>query len=123
MASDESAFGQNVGPNRTDPSQSIGVFQQISSDGWGTIPEETNVESSAEMFFLGGNNDGVSTEGLMHYYGLDPNLPPWELAQETQVSGAGQNSDGLANYGAPANMSAARQMLSQITGGGCKNNT
>ena len=37
----------------------VQVFQQISHDGWGTIPDELNVTTSAEMFFFGGNNPAI----------------------------------------------------------------
>lgn len=122
VASAESAFGQNTGGNQTDPNQSVGVFQQISADGWGTIPEELNVVTSAEMFFFGGHVNGqATTEGLLYHYGQSPGLPPYELAQLTQGSGAGASSNGLANYGASANVAAAQAMLSQVTGGACKN--
>lgn len=121
VAHDESDFGQNIGPNRTDPNQSIGVFQQISNDGWGTIPEELDVQSSAEMFFMGGHNPatGQGAEGLMAHYAADPGAPAWSLAQQTQGSGAGADSGGLGNYGAPSNVAAAQEMLSQVTGGAC----
>lgn len=122
VAQDESAMGQNIGPNRTDPNQSIGVFQQISADGWGTIPEELNVTTAAEMFFLGAHGGGVaSTTGLLTNWQAHPGEATWELAQDTQISGAGQSTHGLANYGAPANIQAAQSMLGQVTGGGCGN--
>lgn len=122
VASAESAFGQNTGGNQTDPNQSVGVFQQISADGWGTIPEELNVVTSAEMFFFGGHENGqATTEGLLYHYGQNPGLPAYELAQLTQGSGAGASSNGLANYGAPGNVAAAQAMLSQVTSGACKN--
>jgi hypothetical protein len=118
---DESVMGQNTGGNTTDPNASVGVFQQISADGWGTIADELNVTSSAEMFFEGGNGMGASPYGLIHYYDLNPNLAPWVLAQQTQRSGAGQSSDGLDNYGARSNISAAQAMEAKINGGACKN--
>lgn len=121
VASDESGFGQNIGPNRTDPSQSIGVFQQISDDGWGTIAQEMDVQSAAEMFFMGAHNPatGQGAQGLMTYYASDPGAPAWRLAQETQGSGAGAASGGAANYGSASNMAAAQSMLGQVTGGAC----
>jgi hypothetical protein len=121
VAQAESAMGQNVGYNRTDPNQSVGVFQQISADGWGTIPEELNVLTSAEMFFLGAHDGtGSSTQGLISVYEANPSESTWELAQDTQHSGAGENSHGLANYGAPSNIQAAQEMLGQVTTGACK---
>jgi hypothetical protein len=118
-AQDESDMGQNVGANRTDPNQSVGVFQQISNDGWGTIPEEWDVTTAAQMFFEGGHIPGrSSTEGLIDYY--QPGVAPWALAQDVQRSGAGQDSGGLANYGAQANMYDAQTMYGQVTKGGCK---
>jgi hypothetical protein len=120
VAQDESAMGQNIGPNRTDPNQSIGVFQQISADGWGTIPEEMNVTTAAEMFFLGAHDgNGAGTRGLITNWQLNPGAPTWALAQATQVSGAGQSSDGAANYGAAPNIQAAQDMLGQVTSGRC----
>jgi hypothetical protein len=119
-AQDESVMGQNIGPNRTDPGQSVGVFQQISSDGWGTPAEELNVTTSAEMFFLGGHDGGgASTRGMLSYYQADPSAPPWTIDQETQGSQPGEGNGGLANYGAPANVAAAQQMLGQVTSGAC----
>lgn len=120
VAQDESAMGQNVGYNRTDPNQSVGVYQQISADGWGTIPEEWDVSTSAAMFFDGGHDaDGSSTEGLIQVARDNPGVPNYELAQDTQHSGAGEDSDGAANYGAPANIYAAQTMLGQVTSGQC----
>jgi hypothetical protein len=119
-AQDESAMGQNIGANRSDPGQSVGVFQQISADGWGTPPEELNVTTSAEMFFLGGHEGGgASTRGMLSYYQADPGAPPWTIDQETQGSQPGEGNGGLANYGAPANVAAAQQMLGQVTSGAC----
>ena len=119
-AQDESAMGQNVGSNRSDPNQSVGVYQQISTDGWGTIPEELNVSTAAAMFFLGGHIDGrSSTEGLIDVWNANPQDDNAGLAQDTQHSGAGLASHGEANYGAPANVAAAQQMLDQVTSGGC----
>jgi Putative Flp pilus-assembly TadE/G-like len=119
VAQDESDMGQNVGYNRTDPNQSVGVFQQISSDGWGTIPEEWDVTTAAAMFFEGGHiGDQSSTEGLIDYY--QPGVAPWVLAQDVQRSGAGQDSDGAANYGASGNVAAAQTMLGEVTSGQCK---
>ncbi len=120
VAQDESAMGQNVGSNRSDPNQSVGVYQQISNDGWGTIPEELNVSTAAAMFFLGGHIDGrSSTEGLIDVWNANPQDDNAGLAQDTQHSGAGLASHGEANYGAPANVAAAQQMLDQVTSGGC----
>jgi hypothetical protein len=120
VAQDESAMGQNIGPNRTDPNQSVGVFQQISADGWGTIPQELNVTTAAEMFFLGGHVDGrSSTEGLLQVAATHQGEPTWALAQDTQHSGAGETSHGAANYGAPANVAAAQDMVGQVTSGKC----
>jgi hypothetical protein len=120
VAQDESAMGQNIGINRSDPNQSVGVFQQISTDGWGTTAEELDVSTAAAMFFEGGHIPGrASTEGLIDVWHGDPGAPTWALAQGTQHSGAGQDSDGLANYGAPANVLAAQQMYDQVTSGGC----
>ena len=119
-AQDESAMGQNIGSNRTDPNQSVGVYQQISADGWGTIPEELNVSTAAAMFFLGGHIDGrASTEGLIDVWQTHPGDDNAGLAQDTQHSGAGLASHGEANYGAPANVAAAQQVLDQVTTGGC----
>lgn len=121
VAQTESDMGQNVGSNRTDPNQSVGIYQQISSDGWGSIPEEWDVSTAAGMFFEGGHiGDRNSTEGLIDYYRADPTAPPWELAQDVQRAGAGQDSDGLDNYGATANVRAAQTMLGQVTSGQCK---
>jgi hypothetical protein len=121
-AQDESAMGQNIGSNRTDPNQSVGIYQQISADGWGTIPEELNPASAAAMFFEGGHIPGrASTDGLIQTYQKYPYeiSTPWELAQDTQHSGAGQDSHGAANYGATANMEAGQQMLAEVTSGRC----
>ncbi len=121
VAQDESSMGQNIGSNRTDPNQSVGVFQQISADGWGTIPEELNVTTAAEMFLFGGHIGGrASTRGLLGYYQADPSAPTWALAQATQVSGAGQSSDGANNYGAASNVAAAQAILGQVTSGQCR---
>ena len=89
-AQDESAMGQNIGSNRTDPNQSVGVYQQISAHGWGTIPEELNVSTAAAMFFLGGHIDGrASTEGLIDVWQAHPGDDNAGRAQDTQHSGAG----------------------------------
>lgn len=119
-AQDESVMGQNIGVNRSDPTQSIGVFQQISNDGWGTIPEEMNVTTAAEMFFLGGHDGNGGTEGALTYYEADPGAPPWTIDQETQGSLPGEGNGGLANYGAQPNVNAAQSMFGQVTSGQCK---
>lgn len=114
-------MGQNIGPNLTDPGQSVGVFQQISADGWGTPPEELNVTTSAEMFFLGGHDGGGGggTYGMLHYYQEDPGAAPWTIDQETQGSKPGEGNGGLENYGAAPNVAAAQSMLGQVTSGAC----
>jgi Putative Flp pilus-assembly TadE/G-like len=119
-AQDESQMGLNIGSNTTDPSQSVGVFQQISADGWGTPPEELNVTQAAEMFFIGGHEGGqATTYGMLHYYQQDPSAPPWTIDQETQGSKPGEGNNGIANYGAQANIQAAQTMLGQVTSGQC----
>lgn len=118
-AVDESDLGQNTGGNSTDPGQSVGVFQQISDDGWGTIADELNVTTAAEMFFLGANSGIASTTGLEFYYDRDPSAPSWELAQHVQRSGAGAGSDGRGNYGSAQVQSEASSILARIQGGAC----
>ena len=118
-AFDESQMGQDTGGNTTNSADSVGVFQQISDDGWGTIPDELNPTTAAEMFFIGAHNQYGSPTGLLTYYDANPTAPPWELAQQTQGSGAGQSSDGLLNYGAPQNMAEASQMQAQLSAGAC----
>jgi hypothetical protein len=119
-AADESDFGQNIGPNRSDPDASIGVFQQISDMGWGTIPQELDVSTSTALFFEGGTSpNGQSAGGLLKNLDSDPDLPLYELAQDTQGSGAGSSSDGLDNYG--QYFPEEEQMYNQVTSGACKN--
>jgi hypothetical protein len=119
VAMDESGFGSNTGGNASDPSQSVGVFQQISADGWGTIQEELNVTTATEMFFGGANLPGDSAHGLTYYLPLYPNEPVWYLAQKTQGSGAGEGSDGQSNYGKATNIAGMQSMLAKVTSGAC----
>jgi hypothetical protein len=120
VAQDESGFGSDTGGNTTDPKDSVGVFQQISADGWGTIAEELDPTTAAEMFFDG---DG-GTMGLVDYLPQYSGEPVWWLAQETQRSGAGDPmgpTQGLKNYGSQTNTVAWEAMFQKVTSGACKN--
>jgi hypothetical protein len=72
------------------------------------------------MFFEGAHDaNGSSTEGLLEVAAANPGAAPYQLAQDTQHSGAGQSSDGLDNYGNPANMQAAQTIEAQVLSGQC----
>lgn len=75
---------------------SVGLFQQIASDGWGTVSEEENPVDSAEMFLGVGNL--ARAKGLLDIPGWQQ-MQPWQAAQAVQQSGAGASTDGQANYG------------------------
>ncbi len=75
-----------------------GAFQQTPSAGWGSLADVTNVLIASESFF------GAQPAGVTHNTGLEeiPNwqsLPVYAAAQAVQQSGAGQSSNGQANYG------------------------
>lgn len=75
-----------------------GAFQQTPSAGWGSLADVTNVLIASESFF------GAQPAGVTHNTGLEeiPNwqsLPIYAAAQAVQQSGAGQSSNGQANYG------------------------
>src|SRR5690606_5056505 len=65
---------------------SLGLFQQRPSTGWGAPEQIMNREHSIRAFFLGASNaDGTSTRGLL-------DIPGWEsmsfadAAQAVQIS-------------------------------------
>lgn len=66
---------------------SVGLFQQIASQGWGTIAQEADPAEAAAMFVT----------AMMAIPGW-AQLPPWQVAQMVQHSGAGAASAGTANY-------------------------
>jgi len=102
---------------------SLGMFQQRASMGWGTITQETNPPEAIKMYLIGDEpgspyyTSGGSSPGAIANDAQNPGLLPWELAQETQGSGAGQNNDG-ANY--HAQIGNATTMINEIKSGGCK---
>jgi cell wall-associated NlpC family hydrolase len=66
---------------------SVGLFQQIAADGWGTVAQEENPTDATQMF----------VRRLLTVPGWST-MPPWAAAQAVQRSGAGAASDGAANY-------------------------
>ena len=77
----------NYGPE-VGASGSVGLFQQIAADGWGTVAQEEDPTDATQMFVrrLLAVPDWTT-------------MPPWAAAQAVQRSGAGAASDGAANYG------------------------
>ena len=66
---------------------SVGLFQQIAADGWGTVAQEEDPTVATQMF----------VRRLLSVPGWST-MPPWAAAQAVQRSGAGVASDGAANY-------------------------
>lgn len=62
--------------------------------GFGGDP--TNLEASVRGFLLGYNS---SSEGAIEYFRKHPEAKAYEITQAVQRSGAGQASNGAANYG------------------------
>jgi hypothetical protein len=102
---------------------SLGMFQQRASMGWGSPAQETNPPDAIKMYLEGDAvgspyyTGGGTSLGAIAYDAQNPGLLPWELAQKVQGSGAGQNNDG-ANY--RAYMPQATSMINDIKSGGCK---
>ena len=103
--------------------QSLGMYQQQADMGWGTVTQETNPPDAIRMYLIGDEigspyyTSGGSSAGAIAYDAQHPGLQPWELAQMTQSSGAGQFNDG-ANY--MAQLGNANTMIDRIKSGGCK---
>jgi hypothetical protein len=102
---------------------SLGMFQQRTSMGWGSPTQETNPSDAITMYLTGDGqgtpyyNGRGSSPGAVGNDAQHPGLLPWELAQLTQGSGTGQNNDG-ANY--HAQIGNATTMINEIKSGGCK---
>ena len=102
---------------------SLGMFQQRTSQGWGSPAQETNPSDAIRMYLTGDGpgtpyyNGRGSSPGAIGNDAQNPGLLPWELAQMTQSSGAGQNNDG-ANY--QAQIGNATTMINRIKSGACK---
>ena len=111
---DESDMGANPAMN-AGSGGSYGVLQQT-PPWWGTLQQVEN-----PLYAITGFLEGVpgASMGAIAINRAQPGLPPWELAQAVQHSGAGQSSDGLDNYGTQTNMNEARTMLSEIQSGAC----
>ncbi|MBO0767850.1 MAG: hypothetical protein J2O48_04110 [Solirubrobacterales bacterium] len=113
-ASDESVMGlmQNGPP-------SYGLFQQTpptwAMPGHGDpISQEMNPLMATSMFL-----NGVQTnKGLKDVYNQQKNLPVWAIAQNVQVSGAGEASGGEANYG--KHVQDGQHYESYVLSGKCK---
>jgi LysM repeat protein len=78
---------------------SVGLFQQRPSYGWGTAGQIADAERSTRVFY-GGPHDpnGISTRGLL-------DVPNWQSLTFTQAAQAVQNSaypDAYAQWEAPA---------------------
>ncbi|MGI8753304.1 MAG: C40 family peptidase [Acidimicrobiales bacterium] len=80
---------------------SVGLFQQIATDGWGTVAQEEDPTQAAGMF----------VQRLLTVPGWST-IPPWQAAQAVQRSGAGQATDGAANYG--PNWQPAATLLASV---------
>jgi cell wall-associated NlpC family hydrolase len=90
---------------------SVGLFQQIAADGWGTVSQEEDPTDATQMFVR--RLLAVSDWSTM---------PPWAAAQAVQRSGAGAASDGAANYKphwAPAGVYLAAILGNGNTSGSC----
>jgi cell wall-associated NlpC family hydrolase len=100
----------NYGPE-VGASGSVGLFQQIAADGWGTVSQEEDPTDATQMFVR--RLLAVSDWSTM---------PPWAAAQAVQRSGAGAASDGAANYEphwAPAGVYLAAILANGNTSGSC----
>ena len=119
---DESSM-RNITTYTSGEYDSLGMFQQRASMGWGTVAQETNPSDAIRMYLIGDEigspyyTQGGSSPGAIANDAAHPGLFPWEIAQMTQGSGAGQNNDG-ANY--QAQMGNATTMINNIKSGGCK---
>ena len=114
---------RNITTYTPNEGESLGMYQQQADMGWGTVAQETNPPDAIRMYLLGDEigspyyTGGGSSAGAIAYDAQNPGLEPWELAQMTQSSGAGQHNDG-ANY--QAQMGNATTMIDKIKSGGCK---
>lgn len=97
------------------PPPAYGVFQQEPSADWGPEASLYDVPTAAEKFFFGAG----SNKGLNYWWPIDGGKPVWWLAQDVQVSGAGRDSHGQANYGDATRMQEAQGFYDRVMGGGC----
>jgi peptidoglycan DL-endopeptidase CwlO len=90
---------------------SVGLFQQIAGDGWGTVVQEEDPTDATQIF----------VRRLLAVPDWST-MPPWAAAQAVQRSGAGSASDGAANYGprwAPAGVYLSAVLGNGDTAGSC----
>jgi Putative Flp pilus-assembly TadE/G-like len=99
---------------------SLGMFQQRTSMGWGSPAQETNPPDAIAMYFIGDepgspyyNGRGSSPGAIGDYR---PGIEPWALTQDVQGSRPGQFTGG-ANY--ERYMPQATTMIDQIKAGAC----
>jgi hypothetical protein len=103
--------------------QSLGLFQQQSQDGWGTVSQETDPVTATEMF-LGGTGPGTpfydgsnSDAGAIQVDAAHPDYTPWFLTEQVQHSKFLDGSNYLAQMG------TARNMINEIQAGACDTQT
>lgn len=102
---------------------SLGMFQQRTSAGWGSPAQETNPPDAIRMYFVGDEigspyyNGRGSSPGAIADDAQTPGQFPWVLAQEVQGSNPGLLTGG-ANY--QAQMGNGTTMINRIKAGGCK---
>jgi hypothetical protein len=76
------SYGYKNVPAGKGDRDSVGVFQQRPSQGWGTVAELSNVETAARRYFLGVPQRGVPGALSINHAGLTPG----QLAQKVQRS-------------------------------------
>ena len=103
---------------------SLGMFQQRQSTGWGYPQQETNPPDAIRMYFDGDgantpydNGNGSSPGAIGNY---SPGVSAWALAQTTQGSQPGDNPGPLYGSNYEAQMGPATTMIQDIQGGACK---
>ena len=99
---------------------SLGMFQQRTSQGWGSPAQETNPPDAIRMYLIGDGpgtpyyNGRGSSAGAVGADAANPGLEPWQLSQKVQ----GSFDPSGSNY--QAQMGNATTMINEIKSGGCK---
>jgi hypothetical protein len=98
---------------------SLGLFQQQSPDGWGTVQQEINPVTATQMFIDGTGpgtpfyNGRDANPGAIQVYQTHPGITPWMLAQTVQHSAFSNGSNYAAQEG------TAQNMINEIQAGAC----
>jgi peptidoglycan DL-endopeptidase CwlO len=105
MVADTESTLRNLGP-LSDNLDSLGLFQQRSSQGWGTPSEEMDPAEATAMF----------VSRLLQVPGW-ASLPPWQAAQRVQRSATSDGSNYQRNWPLSGEQLAAVEAVGNAPGG------